>query len=193
MLKTLIIATVLLPRLAIAQQPQRLLQPRQPGQWCPGAGWRSTSIKSILLSTRQAKHCMTAPVSLPAQTGARPPDALCLSFEEVRARVASSQAAPPSSHVQFRSADIGTALACTRCGTRSRMRTSFHHQPQAQHPNFQLSTSWSADYPIFRGQIGKHLLVPSLPLLNPQLTTEVEATSILPLLEREDCTPMAWY
>src|SRR5262249_37173571 len=68
-----------------------------------------------------------------------------------------------------------------------------HHQPQAQHPNFQLSTSWSADYPIFRGQIGKHLLVPSLPLLNPQLTTEVEATSILPLLEREDCTPMAWY
>jgi len=31
------------------------------------------------------------------------------------------------------------------------MRTSFHHQPEAQHPNFQLSTSWSADYPIFRG------------------------------------------
>jgi hypothetical protein len=32
------------------------------------------------------------------------------------------------------------------------MRTSFHHQPEAQHPNFQLSTSWQADYPIFRGQ-----------------------------------------
>jgi hypothetical protein len=29
------------------------------------------------------------------------------------------------------------------------MRTSFHHQPEAQHPNFQLSTSWQADYPIF--------------------------------------------
>jgi 2-polyprenyl-6-methoxyphenol hydroxylase-like FAD-dependent oxidoreductase len=28
------------------------------------------------------------------------------------------------------------------------MRTSFHHQPEAQHPNFQLSTSWQADYPI---------------------------------------------
>src|SRR5262249_45762160 len=27
--------------------------------------------------------------------------------------------------------------------------TSFHHQPGAQHPNFQLSTSWQADYPIF--------------------------------------------
>jgi hypothetical protein len=30
------------------------------------------------------------------------------------------------------------------------MRTSFHHQPEAQHPNFQLSTSWQADYPIFQ-------------------------------------------
>ena len=29
------------------------------------------------------------------------------------------------------------------------MRPSFHHQPEAQHPNFQLSTSWQADYPIF--------------------------------------------
>ena len=31
------------------------------------------------------------------------------------------------------------------------MRTSFHHQPEAQHPNFPLSASWQADYPIFRG------------------------------------------
>jgi hypothetical protein len=30
------------------------------------------------------------------------------------------------------------------------MRTSFHHQPEAQHPNFQLSTSREADYPIYR-------------------------------------------
>src|SRR6266403_692064 len=29
------------------------------------------------------------------------------------------------------------------------MWTSFHHQPEAQHPNFQLSTSREADYPIF--------------------------------------------
>jgi hypothetical protein len=28
------------------------------------------------------------------------------------------------------------------------MQTSFHHQPEAQHPNFPLSTSWQADYPI---------------------------------------------
>ena len=33
------------------------------------------------------------------------------------------------------------------------MRTSFHHQPEAQHPIFQLSTSWQADYPIFRGEV----------------------------------------
>ena len=32
------------------------------------------------------------------------------------------------------------------------MRTSFHHQPEAQHPNFQLPISWQADYPIFRRQ-----------------------------------------
>ena len=37
------------------------------------------------------------------------------------------------------------------------MRTSFHHQPEAQHPIFQLSTSWQADYPIFRGQSGHGL------------------------------------
>ena len=38
MLKTLIIATVLLPTLALAQRSQQLPQPRQPGQWCP-VGW----------------------------------------------------------------------------------------------------------------------------------------------------------
>ena len=32
------------------------------------------------------------------------------------------------------------------------MRTSFHHQPEAQHPIFQLSTSWQADYPIVRAE-----------------------------------------
>jgi hypothetical protein len=38
MLKALIIATVLLPTLVIAQQSQQRPQPRQPGQWCP-VGW----------------------------------------------------------------------------------------------------------------------------------------------------------
>ena len=48
------------------------------------------------------------------------------------------------------------------------MRTSFHHQPEAQHPIFQLSTSWQADYPIFRGQKQKTFARLSLPLLNPE-------------------------
>ena len=34
------------------------------------------------------------------------------------------------------------------------MRTSFRHQPETQHPNLQLFTSWQADYPIFRSEAG---------------------------------------
>ena len=45
------------------------------------------------------------------------------------------------------------------------MRTSFHHQPEAQHPNFQPSTSWQADYPIFRRhEADKHELASICPL-----------------------------
>ena len=41
MLKTLIIATVLLPTLAIGQRSQQIPQPRQPGKWCP-VGWMAS-------------------------------------------------------------------------------------------------------------------------------------------------------
>jgi len=41
MLKTLIIAIVLLPTVVIAQRSQHLPQPRQPGQWCP-VGWMAS-------------------------------------------------------------------------------------------------------------------------------------------------------
>jgi len=41
MLKSLIVATVLLPTLAAAQRSQQLPQPRQPGQWCP-VGWMAS-------------------------------------------------------------------------------------------------------------------------------------------------------
>ena len=41
MLKTLIIATLLLPTLAFGQRYQQLPQPRQPGQWCP-VGWMAS-------------------------------------------------------------------------------------------------------------------------------------------------------
>src|SRR5262245_53906355 len=56
-----------------------------------------------------------------------------------------------------------------------------------------------ADIPLpsidvrFRRQIGKHLLVLRLPLLNPQPTTEVEATSILPSLNRKTARSVACY
>jgi hypothetical protein len=48
------------------------------------------------------------------------------------------------------------------------MRTSFHHQPEAQHPNFQLSTRWSADYPIFRGSDSAFLRCPLNVRVAPQ-------------------------
>jgi len=35
------------------------------------------------------------------------------------------------------------------------MRTSFHHQPEAQHPNFPPSTSRQADYLIFTPKSGQ--------------------------------------
>src|SRR5262249_15570246 len=41
------------------------------------------------------------------------------------------------------------------CCLRPCSRTPFHHQPEAQTPNFPLSTSRQADYPIFRAQTGK--------------------------------------
>jgi hypothetical protein len=53
------------------------------------------------------------------------------------------------------------------------MRTSFHHQPEAQHPNFQLSTSWPADYPIYWGKTGKRLLVLSPAHLAPRNDAEL--------------------
>ena len=52
MLKTLIIATVLLPRLMIAQQSQ---QPTQPGQWCP-VGW-----------TASGNHCIPGSDTAPGR------------------------------------------------------------------------------------------------------------------------------
>ena len=39
------------------------------------------------------------------------------------------------------------------------MRTSFHHQPEAQHPNFPLYASWQADYPIFWHEAADHILI----------------------------------
>ena len=35
------------------------------------------------------------------------------------------------------------------------MRTSFHHQPEAQHPKSSAIHKLPADYPIFRGKSGR--------------------------------------
>ena len=48
------------------------------------------------------------------------------------------------------------------------MRTSFHHQPEAQHPNFPLSASWQADYPIFLGYSGREMLAVRLSHFDPK-------------------------
>jgi hypothetical protein len=77
MLKTLIIATMLLPRLAIAQQSQQLPQLRQPGQWCPVGGVASgnycapTAPQSSALAPPQA----SAPAPHAAPAKANPPAA----------------------------------------------------------------------------------------------------------------------
>src|SRR5262249_16864848 len=57
----------------------------------------------------------------------------------------------------IQSSKIVHAALLLRC-LRPHMRTSFHHQPEAQRPNFPLSTSWQADYPIFRAKrtSGRH-------------------------------------
>ena len=52
------------------------------------------------------------------------------------------------------------------------MRTSFHHQPEAQHPNFQLSTRWQADYPIFLGYSGREMLAVRLSHFDPKRTSK---------------------
>jgi hypothetical protein len=36
------------------------------------------------------------------------------------------------------------------------MRTSFHHQPEAQHPKSSAIHKLPADYPIFRGDADMH-------------------------------------
>ena len=43
------------------------------------------------------------------------------------------------------------------------MRPSFHHQPEAQHPNFQLSTSWT-DQPQLSDHRGRSACTLATPM-----------------------------
>ena len=55
MLKTLIIATVLLPTFAFAQRSQQQPQPRQPGQWCPEGSRLSSSVLGFKIAFSPAE------------------------------------------------------------------------------------------------------------------------------------------
>jgi len=72
------------------------------------------------------------------------------------------------------------------------MRTSFHHQPEAQHPNFQLSTSWQADYPISPGgHPDRTCSLRAVPVLTPTAILRVHVD--LPIGQSSDRAIKAWY
>jgi hypothetical protein len=72
MLKTLIIATMLLPRLAIAQQSQQLPQPRHRANGVPWVGWRAAATACRAPTRRRPLFPRTA--------GARPVGARAVVF-----------------------------------------------------------------------------------------------------------------
>jgi hypothetical protein len=53
------------------------------------------------------------------------------------------------------------------------MRTSFHHQPEAQHPKSSAIHKLPADYPIYGVEIGHHRLVMSISAFDPKRTCVV--------------------
>ena len=70
------------------------------------------------------------------------------------------------------------------------MRTSFHRQPEAQHPNFPLSTSWQADYPIYLFAFGgkADLALMTLPIQEVRIQEQraglVKRRSIMRIMAR---------
>src|SRR6516165_297822 len=96
--------------------------------WCskPGTGMVPSCTTCVTyISAAHTKHRIA---TAPFQWGVRRTDASCVSFDEVRVRVASKQAAPPLSHVYLRSADIETAPSWTRCRTKSRRQRKAEDQ-----------------------------------------------------------------
>src|SRR6516165_4707056 len=51
--------------------------------------------------------------------------------------------------------------------------TSFHHQPEAQHPTSSAIHKLAADYPIYRGQTGLVVLTLSLAAFDPKRSSRV--------------------
>ena len=60
------------------------------------------------------------------------------------------------------------------------MRTSFHHQPEAQHPKSSAIHKLPADYPIYGVESGHHRLVMSISAFDPMYGPAVRCKWILP-------------
>jgi hypothetical protein len=80
-------------------------------------------------SADELEHVVVTVVRL-----SRSADALCVSFEAFRPRVASRQAAAPQSHVWFRSAGIESAAHWTKYGPWWRRRHKAEDQPAVGAP-----------------------------------------------------------
>ena len=59
------------------------------------------------------------------------------------------------------------------------MRTSFHHQPEAQHPKSSAIHKLPADYPIYWMESGLHWLAMSISAFDPKRTQRLCATLVL--------------
>src|SRR6266478_9356173 len=57
------------------------------------------------------------------------------------------------------------------CCLRPCSRTSFHHQPEAQHPKSSAIHKLPADYPIYRWKTGQHMLNASFSHFDPTRTS----------------------
>jgi hypothetical protein len=76
-------------------------------------------------------------------------------------------------------------------------RTSFHHQPEAQHPKSSAIHKLPADYPIFRGKSGHAPDITAMTGFDPTETLAASdfrtAKSIVrPSLKRDIVPSVAW-
>ena len=75
------------------------------------------------------------------------------------------------------------------------MRTSFHHQPEAQHPKiFSYPQAGPADYPIYRGVNGPSSDVPLLPSARAVRHRAKSISALCRMCRRHACTisPRGW-
>src|SRR5262245_58148890 len=96
--------------------------------WCSKPETNIVASCIICLTYTSAAHIKHRIATALFQRVMRRTHPSCISFEDVLARTASRQAAPPLSHVYLRSADMETAPSSTRCGRGSRHQRKFEGQ-----------------------------------------------------------------